>query len=88
MFLFFSTRYCNYDAELEIQFIFCSCCSLILLSFVFLQQYYDECHGVIYVIDSSDQNRLEESHKVFGKLIKIYYFVYLILREQFIQLLK
>lgn len=28
-------------------------------------KYYEECHGVIYVIDSSDERRLEESHVTF-----------------------
>ena len=32
-------------------------------------QYYDESHGVIYVVDSSDKDRLEESRLAFGKCI-------------------
>lgn len=32
-------------------------------------KYYEECHGVIYVIDSSDQKRLEESHTAFDHVI-------------------
>ena len=30
-------------------------------------KYYEECHGVIYVIDSSDERRLEESQVTFGE---------------------
>lgn len=29
-------------------------------------QYYAECHGVIYVIDSTDEERLNESKQAFG----------------------
>ena len=29
-------------------------------------QYYAECHGVIYVIDSTDEERLSESKQAFG----------------------
>lgn len=29
-------------------------------------QYYAECHGVIYVIDSTDEERLSESKRAFG----------------------
>lgn len=29
-------------------------------------QYYAECHGVIYVIDSTDEERLSESKEAFG----------------------
>lgn len=32
-------------------------------------KYYTECHGIIYVIDASDLQRLEESHKCFEKMI-------------------
>lgn len=31
-----------------------------------LPQYYAECHGVIYVIDSTDEDRLSESKQAFG----------------------
>lgn len=31
-----------------------------------LPQYYAECHGVIYVIDSTDEERLSESKRAFG----------------------
>lgn len=31
-----------------------------------LTQYYAECHGVIYVIDSTDEERLSESKQAFG----------------------
>lgn len=30
-------------------------------------QYYAESHGVIYVIDSTDEERLSESKRAFGK---------------------
>lgn len=30
-------------------------------------QYYAECHGVIYVIDSTDEERLSESKRAFGR---------------------
>lgn len=32
-----------------------------------LFQYYAECHGVIYVIDSTDEGRLSESKEAFGE---------------------
>lgn len=35
---------------------------------MFCFQYFEECHGVIYVVDCSDEKRLEESHNAFGKL--------------------
>ena len=31
-------------------------------------KYYQECHGVIYVIDSNDRSRMDESKVIFGKL--------------------
>lgn len=34
---------------------------------VFSFQYYAESHGVIYVIDSTDEERLSESKRAFGK---------------------
>ena len=37
------------------------------LQFFFFAKYYEECHGVIYVIDSSDERRLEESQVTFGE---------------------
>ena len=39
-------------------------------------KYYEECHGVIYVIDSSDERRLEESRVTFGeyKLLTVFQF--------------
>lgn len=30
-------------------------------------KYYQESHGIIYVIDSNDRDRMEESKEVFGK---------------------
>lgn len=30
-------------------------------------KYYAECHGVIYVIDSTDEERLSESKEAFGE---------------------
>ncbi|XP_023106728.1 ADP-ribosylation factor-related protein 1 isoform X6 [Prionailurus viverrinus] len=32
-------------------------------------QYYAECHGVIYVIDSTDEERLSESKRAFEKMV-------------------
>lgn len=32
-------------------------------------KYYEECHGVIYVVDSSDQRRMEESHQSFNSVV-------------------
>lgn len=29
-------------------------------------KYYSECHGIIYVIDSNDRDRMDESKVVFG----------------------
>ena len=43
------------------------------LIFLFSQncfQYYAESHGLIYVVDSSDKERLTESRLAFGKYIK------------------
>ena len=47
-----------------------------LPSFFFFVKYYEECHGVIYVIDSSDERRLEESQVTFGeyKLLTVFQF--------------
>lgn len=36
------------------------------LPFALFPQYYAECHGVIYVIDSTDEERLSESKRAFG----------------------
>ncbi|XP_055915610.1 ADP-ribosylation factor-related protein 1 [Eupeodes corollae] len=33
-------------------------------------KYYEECHGVIYVIDSNDRDRMEESKLIFDTMIK------------------
>ena len=33
-------------------------------------KYYAECHGIIYLIDSTDSERLEESWQAFDKMIK------------------
>ncbi|KAG5681788.1 hypothetical protein PVAND_011196 [Polypedilum vanderplanki] len=33
-------------------------------------KYYDESHGVIYVIDSNDRERMSESKELFDKMIK------------------
>jgi len=38
----------------------CSCC--------FSVQYYAESHAIIYVVDSSDGDRIEESKQAFGEL--------------------
>ncbi len=34
-------------------------------------QYYTDSHGVLYVIDSSEKSRIDESFSVLGKLILI-----------------
>lgn len=34
--------------------------------FVFFQ-YFAECHAVIYIVDSSDRERISESKETFGK---------------------
>jgi len=34
-----------------------------------LPKYYAECHGVIYVIDSTDEERLSESKRAFEKMV-------------------
>jgi hypothetical protein len=39
--------------------------------FLICFQYYNECHGVIYVVDASDRGRLEESRLAFGMMIII-----------------
>ncbi|XP_046858397.1 ADP-ribosylation factor-related protein 1-like [Xenia sp. Carnegie-2017] len=33
-------------------------------------KYYEECHGLIYVVDSVDQQRLHESAKVFSSVLQ------------------
>lgn len=33
-------------------------------------QYYAECHAVIYIVDSSDRERVSESKETFGKYAK------------------
>ena len=33
-------------------------------------KYYAECHGIIYMIDSTDNERLEESWTAFDKMIQ------------------
>lgn len=33
-------------------------------------KYYEECHGVIFVIDSTDETRMEESHQAFNKVVQ------------------
>ncbi|KAK3749701.1 hypothetical protein QZH41_014974 [Actinostola sp. cb2023] len=33
-------------------------------------QYFEECHGVIYVIDCTDEKRLEESHSAFDEALQ------------------
>eukprot|EP00056_Hartaetosiga_gracilis_P010587 m.157899 g.157899 ORF g.157899 m.157899 type:complete len:197 (-) comp13351_c0_seq1:291-881(-) len=33
------------------------------------ENYYSDAHGVIYVVDSTNSERLEESHNSFGKLL-------------------
>lgn len=35
-------------------------------------QYYAESHGVIYVIDSTDEERLSESKRAFGEYVVFY----------------
>ena len=36
-------------------------------------QYYAESHAVIYVVDSSDPDRIEESTNAFGEISEIFY---------------
>lgn len=43
-----------------------SVCNVIFITFC-LFQYYAESHGVIYVIDSTDEERLSESKNAFGE---------------------
>ena len=38
-----------------------------MMHILFSQQYYDDCHGIMYVIDSSDKARIEESMAVLGE---------------------
>ncbi len=38
---------------------------------MFSLQYYSESHGIIYVIDSHDRERIEESKEAFGKLFRL-----------------
>ncbi|XP_021943279.1 ADP-ribosylation factor-related protein 1 [Folsomia candida] len=33
-------------------------------------KYYEECHGIIYVIDSYDRERIEESKEAFDKMVR------------------
>lgn len=42
----------------------------IFINFHGIFQYYDECHGVIYVIDSNDRDRMNESKELFDRMIK------------------
>lgn len=39
----------------------------ILIMFNFQFQYYAECHAVIYIVDSSDRERVSESKETFGQ---------------------
>lgn len=39
---------------------------------MFSFQYYAESHGVIYVIDSTDEERLSESKRAFGEYAVLY----------------
>lgn len=42
------------------------CCTL---KFYYLSfQYYAECHAVIYIVDSSDRDRVSESKETFGEI--------------------
>lgn len=36
-------------------------------------KYYDECHGVIYVVDGNDKERLNESKELFENMIRNQY---------------
>lgn len=33
-------------------------------------KYYEECHGLVYVIDSTDETRMEESHQAFNGVVQ------------------
>lgn len=37
---------------------------------VFYLQYYAESHAVIYIVDSSDRDRIPDSKETFGKYVK------------------
>jgi len=38
-------------------------------------KYYQESHGVIYVIDSNDRDRMDESKLIFGKYARIFLYL-------------
>lgn len=44
-----------------------TCPDALFVLFIFYIQYYAESHGVIYVIDSTDEERLSESKEAFGE---------------------
>ncbi len=48
----------------DIIMVSCDSCGLLLL----LLQYYNECHGIVYVVDSSDPEMLTVSAETFSKL--------------------
>lgn len=41
----------------------------------FLSQYYAESHAVIYIVDSSDRDRISESKETFGKFLTCFFLV-------------
>lgn len=42
-------------------------CVLNLSPYCSSPQYYAECHAIIYMVDSADRERMEESKEAFGK---------------------
>lgn len=59
----------------DIRDIVRSCFSVIVFCLVFSNvciQYYAESHGVIYVIDSTDEERLSESKEAFGQSVYLH----------------
>jgi len=39
-------------------------------------QYYAESHAVIYIVDSSDRDRIPDSKETFGKMFSNYILIY------------
>ena len=44
------------------------------LYFCSLCQYYADCHGIMYLVDSSDKSRIEESLAILGEYREPHYF--------------
>ena len=43
------------------------CCVFKVCQYILFLQYYAESHAVIYIVDSCDKDRIEESKDAFGK---------------------